>query len=164
MSFVNITTYSQISINRRDEFSKQYRIFWKKLLKNKEIVFKNAEIIKRASSPEDWEYHQLCRIWSYKHFLELFATHSFTNFSFLYCSEGLSNLIFLVGLPQHIKTHDREPRQVLLRIFGNTLTQLDAETPESFITGCFLFVSKIKIIAVSIMFFRSYCHFINTYL
>ncbi len=25
--------------------------------------------------------------------------------------------------------------QVLLRIFGNTLTQLDAETPESFITG-----------------------------
>jgi len=49
--------------------------------------------------------------------------------------EGLSNLIFLVGLPQHIKTHDREPRQVLLRIFGSTLKQLNEETPESFITG-----------------------------
>ena len=79
------------------------------------------------------------------HFWELSSTHFFSNFSFLYCSEGLSNLIFLVGLPQHIKTHDREPRQVLLRIFGNTLTQLDAETPESFITGYFLLIFKINI-------------------
>ena len=45
-------------------------------------------------------------------------------------------MIFFVGLPAKIKTHDREPRQVLLRIFGSTLTQLEAsETPESFITG-----------------------------
>ena len=53
----------------------------------------------------------------------------------LSCSEGLSNLIFFVGLPPNIKVHDREPRQVLLRIFGNTLMPLEQETPESFITG-----------------------------
>ena len=40
-----------------------------------------------------------------------------------------------MGLPPNIKTHDREPRQVLLRIFGNTLMPLEQETPESFITG-----------------------------
>ena len=50
-------------------------------------------------------------------------------------SGGLSNLIFFVGLPQNIKPHDREPKQVLLRIFGSTLTPLDSETPESFING-----------------------------
>jgi choline/ethanolamine kinase len=55
--------------------------------------------------------------------------------SFFFYSEGLSNLIFYIGLPQNIKPYDREPKQVLLRIFGNTLTQLDSETPESFITS-----------------------------
>ena len=40
-----------------------------------------------------------------------------------------------MGLPPNIKVHDREPRQVLLRIFGNTLMPLEQETPESFITG-----------------------------
>ena len=55
--------------------------------------------------------------------------------SFFY-SEGLTNLIFFIGLPKNIKTIDREPKQVLLRIFGNTLSSpLDAETPESVITG-----------------------------
>ena len=39
-------------------------------------------------------------------------------------------------MPENIKTIDREPKQVLLRIFGNTLSSpLDAETPESVITG-----------------------------
>ena len=57
------------------------------------------------------------------------------NLIFIFHSEGLSNLIFFVGLPPNIKTHDREPRQVLLRIFGNTLMPLEQETPESFITG-----------------------------
>ena len=39
-------------------------------------------------------------------------------------------------MPKNIKIIDREPKQVLLRIFGNTLSSpLDAETPESVITG-----------------------------
>lgn len=48
---------------------------------------------------------------------------------------GLSNLIFYCGLPKSIKPRNCEPAEVLLRIFGNTLTQLDSETPESFITS-----------------------------
>ena len=75
---------------------------------------------------------------------------------FVYFSEGLSNLIFLVGLPQHIKTYDREPRQVLLRIFGNTLTQLDAETPESFITGyTYFYTINITVQWMFLIFFIS---------
>ena len=57
---------------------------------------------------------------------------------YLFYSEGLTNLIFKIGLPQHINPLDREPKQVLLRIFGQTLSSpIDSETPESLITGIY---------------------------
>lgn len=40
---------------------------------------------------------------------------------FLFCSGGLSNLLYLCSLPDHVNTVSEEPRQVLLRVYGAIL-------------------------------------------
>ncbi len=40
---------------------------------------------------------------------------------FLFCSGGLSNLLYLCSLPDHVLCVGEEPRQVLLRIYGAIL-------------------------------------------
>lgn len=39
----------------------------------------------------------------------------------LFCSGGLSNLLYLCSLPDHVITMNEEPRQVLLRVYGAIL-------------------------------------------
>lgn len=40
---------------------------------------------------------------------------------FGFCSGGLSNLLYLCSLPPHVPCVGKEPRQVLLRIYGAIL-------------------------------------------
>lgn len=40
---------------------------------------------------------------------------------FLFCSGGLSNLLYLCSLPDYVPSVGEEPRQVLLRIYGAIL-------------------------------------------
>lgn len=40
---------------------------------------------------------------------------------FLSCSGGLSNLLYLCSLPDHVPSVGEEPRQVLLRVYGAIL-------------------------------------------
>lgn len=39
----------------------------------------------------------------------------------LFCSGGLSNLLYLCSLPDHVQSVGEEPRQVLLRVYGAIL-------------------------------------------
>lgn len=39
----------------------------------------------------------------------------------LFCSGGLSNLLYLCSLPDHVLSVGEEPRQVLLRVYGAIL-------------------------------------------
>lgn len=40
---------------------------------------------------------------------------------FLFCSGGLSNLLYLCSVPDHVNSVGEEPRQVLLRVYGAIL-------------------------------------------
>ena len=41
----------------------------------------------------------------------------------MFCSGGLSNLIFFVSLPKGVSPHGAEPSEVLLRIYGALSTE-----------------------------------------
>lgn len=44
-----------------------------------------------------------------------------SNSGVLFCSGGLSNLLYLCSLPDHVLSVGEEPRRVLLRIYGAIL-------------------------------------------
>lgn len=58
--------------------------------------------------------------------------------SFIFCSGGLSNLLYLCSLPCHVPSVGEEPRQVLLRVYGAILQV----GPEAFMPKCWSIFSE----------------------